>query len=546
MKPYRLYTEEVMKHFKKPKNMGVIKNPDGLGKVGNIVCLLPDTMIQTNDNIKSIKDIKPNSRVLSHDGKYHRVLKKFKRKYKDSIIKIKSRFGIDYLTPEHEVLSVKIPKTHHFLYMKNKIKLKPAWHHADELERGDVILYPILKEIVDIKNILTGMKKLKFDHNSKPIPKSIAITDEFLRLSGYFVAEGHLKEKITKTFVSFTFGINEESYTDDVIKIIKNVFGLKAKKRIIKNHNTIVVTVNNVFVTRLFKNMFGDKAENKHLPHFMVLLPPEKQKSIILGLWRGDGHISTGRKYKRAGYTTVSYKLSQQVKTLLLRQKIIPSIYTEKEKIVKSVKHKKSYRIHVGNRSSLKRLAEILGIQLNINLEERNDSWCDENYVYVPLTNISKELCNSFVFNLNVENSGTYVSDSLTLHNCGDVMWLYIKVGKSKKGDKIIKDIKFQTFGCIVAIAVSSVITTMVKDKTLEEALKIDRNDIIKSLGGLPVPKIHCSLLATDALSEAIYDYYKKNKVQIPEKLLKRHERLQKVLKGIEEKYKHVELEKRI
>jgi len=129
---------------------------------------------------------------------------------------------------------------------------------------------------------------------------------------------------------------------------------------------------------------------------------------------------------------------------------------------------------------------------------------------------------------------------------CGDTMWLYIKVKKGKDGKTRIKDIKFQTWGCVAAIATSSKITDLAKGKTLEEALKIDRNDIIKSLGGLPVPKIHCSLLATDALSEAIYDYYKKNKVQIPEKLLKRHERLQKVLKGIEERYKHVELEKRI
>jgi len=125
---------------------------------------------------------------------------------------------------------------------------------------------------------------------------------------------------------------------------------------------------------------------------------------------------------------------------------------------------------------------------------------------------------------------------------CGDVMWLYIKVKKGKDGKTIIKDIKFQTWGCVAAIATSSKITDLAKSKTLEEALKINRNDIIKPLGGLPVPKIHCSLLATDALSEAIYDYYKKNKIPIPKKLMKRHERLQKVLKGVEERHKHVKL----
>jgi len=69
---------------------------------------------------------------------------------------------------------------------------------------------------------------------------------------------------------------------------------------------------------------------------------------------------------------------------------------------------------------------------------------------------------------------------------------------------------------------------------------------IVKSLGGLPVPKIHCSLLATDALAEAIYDYYTKNKLPIPDSLSKRHERIKKVLESVEERYEHVELEEKV
>jgi len=125
---------------------------------------------------------------------------------------------------------------------------------------------------------------------------------------------------------------------------------------------------------------------------------------------------------------------------------------------------------------------------------------------------------------------------------CGDVMWLYIKVKKGKDGKTRISNIKFQTFGCVAAIATSSKITDLAKGKTLEEALEIDREDIMKMLGGLPVLKIHCSLLATDALNEAIYDYLKKNKLPISKELLKRHERIQKVLKDVEERHKHVKL----
>lgn len=107
---------------------------------------------------------------------------------------------------------------------------------------------------------------------------------------------------------------------------------------------------------------------------------------------------------------------------------------------------------------------------------------------------------------------------------CGDVMYLYVKITKNKKGEETIKDIKFETYGCPAAIAVSSVITDLAKGKTIEKALKIKREKIIKSLGGLPPIKYHCSLLAVDALSEAIYDYLLKNKKPISKDLQIRHE----------------------
>jgi len=87
---------------------------------------------------------------------------------------------------------------------------------------------------------------------------------------------------------------------------------------------------------------------------------------------------------------------------------------------------------------------------------------------------------------------------------CGDIMKLYLDID----GD-VIKDIKFETLGCAAAIANSSALTVMVKGKTLDEALKVDKDDIVKALGGVPAPKYHCSLLAQEALKMAITDYRK-------------------------------------
>ncbi len=93
---------------------------------------------------------------------------------------------------------------------------------------------------------------------------------------------------------------------------------------------------------------------------------------------------------------------------------------------------------------------------------------------------------------------------------CGDVMKIQIKV----KNGRIV-DIKFKTLGCAAAIASSSMLTELVKGKTLEEAEKITKDQIVKELGGLPPIKIHCSLLAVDALKKAIENYKKKYKNKI-------------------------------
>ncbi|MEN6349475.1 MAG: Fe-S cluster assembly scaffold protein NifU [Syntrophomonas sp.] len=90
---------------------------------------------------------------------------------------------------------------------------------------------------------------------------------------------------------------------------------------------------------------------------------------------------------------------------------------------------------------------------------------------------------------------------------CGDVMHIEIKVT-----DNLIEDIKFNTFGCAAAIATSSMVTELVKGRTIEEAEKITNQAVAEALDGLPPIKMHCSNLAADALHEAILDYLKREK----------------------------------
>ena len=97
---------------------------------------------------------------------------------------------------------------------------------------------------------------------------------------------------------------------------------------------------------------------------------------------------------------------------------------------------------------------------------------------------------------------------------CGDIMRMYIKVK-----DNIITDVSFITFGCGSAIATSSMATEMIKGHTLEEALELSNRAVVEALDGLPAHKIHCSVLAEEAVKAAVKDYYDKNNIAYdPEK----------------------------
>lgn len=92
---------------------------------------------------------------------------------------------------------------------------------------------------------------------------------------------------------------------------------------------------------------------------------------------------------------------------------------------------------------------------------------------------------------------------------CGDIMQMFIKVE-----DDIITEVKFKTFGCGAAIATSSMATELIKGKSIEDALKLTNSAVVEALEGLPPVKVHCSVLAEEAIKAAIQDYYKKKGIE--------------------------------
>jgi len=92
---------------------------------------------------------------------------------------------------------------------------------------------------------------------------------------------------------------------------------------------------------------------------------------------------------------------------------------------------------------------------------------------------------------------------------CGDIMKMFLKI----EGDRIT-DVKFKTFGCCAAVATSSMATDMVKGMTVQQALEFKNSDVVAALGGLPTQKMHCSVLAQQAIQAALKDYFDKNNIE--------------------------------
>lgn len=497
------YTEKVMDHFTNPRNVGEMPDADGIGEVGNPVCLAEGTMVQLNNHLMEIEQVDMRERILTHEGVYSHILQKSVRDYNGEMVRLTNKLGSTEMTPEHIILAVKVPKGDKYLRNKVKRTLTPSWYHAEEIERRDIALYPILKEVRDEQFI-------SFDYSHDEgretgvYPERIPLDVDMLRLAGYYIAEGNSVVR-SNGYVCFSFNIKEKEYYEDVVRIVKEKFGMNATVDLRQDVNTACVLVYSPALARAFSRMFGNGAINKKIPDEMFFLPPERQKSLIKGLWRGDGYVNITGEKPRAGYSTISPILAGQVKMILLRLGIIPSVYTEAANVQDGVTHQKTYRIHVGGKESLRKLCTIMGVEFVNHKVEKVHSWIDDGFLFTPITNVEHFDWSGKVLNFEIEQQHSYVTDSFTAHNCGDVMWIYIKVK-----DDVMTDVKFKTFGCGAAIATSSMTTELAKGKTIQEGLKITRQNVANALGGLPPQKLHCSNLAADGLHEAIHDYLRK------------------------------------
>jgi hypothetical protein len=383
-------------------------------------CLLPDTWVMTVDGPKYIKNIMAGDFVLSHDGKYHRVLTTASRMHNGYIYGIKPQGShvLTWSTANHKWMTSR---------QKDKRKIpKTSWRFANNLipksgkSEGDYLAFPkveknikddfILKvsdyvsgKVVNLNGIdriepHTSGSKTFVGRQVRSVPINIEVDDEFLFMIGIYLAEGYSSSQST----SFCMNINEKAYLDRIATLLDRYdipYHFKSKR------NNLVLRVDSSIYSRLMKNLCGFLAENKRLHRdFFKSCSQEQLYKIFIAWSIGDGRKEN--KTVKYDVATISEELAIQMQQILLINNIYPRI---KSVINKNRPHN-SYYVVV-NRSSLPDWHPEEGQGSKIMYDDHN--------IYTPLNDIEfNSNYNGPVYDLQIEDAESFVTTSGIVHNC--------------------------------------------------------------------------------------------------------------------------------
>lgn len=416
------------------------------GVLGGKVCFVSTTHIKTENGFKYIKDINVNEKVYDHQNNIQKVLHVIKRNYVGKMLKltVNGLKDVIIVTPEHPFFTTYKDKNNkrelNDSGKKQSIINRSIFKEAKTLKKGECLLIPVNTEVIDVEKIEIK-KDIKQSIYSKydiykGIPEEIKIDYDFLNMLGWFIAEGSANNKQ----FHFTMNINE---LDDAIIIVNNIKNIFKKTVTIKKNissNSLTIVGSSVVITDLLNKLCGKYAENKHIPSFIMNLPIDKQAILLSALWKGDGcernffDKRNNKSYTRCCYKTVSFKLAKQVQELCFRFGFICSIKEKKEHTRLISKNKKEsfcqivYTIEICGEDAIefKKFIET-GKLTKINRRNKKGLSLSKDFVKIDGVTYAKRSIikieefdyDGEVFNLNVENSHTYIANDVSVHNCG-------------------------------------------------------------------------------------------------------------------------------
>ncbi len=477
------YSEKVMEHFRNPHNVGEMENPDGIGHVGNAICgdimelyikvkdgIITDAKFKTfgclpaNEEVVAgvgdwvrVPDIAKRATVINSNGEQTEVAETYTRDFCGKICCIEpfvSPYNAFAVTPNHPVLCLQRTK------VKGARKSGPK---CDWLRMGKKELLGTDPDFIRADQLKVG-DYLLFTVN-KTVKDNPFFTVDIMKLMGYYLSEGYIIAK--GNAVAFAFNKNETDLIRETKDLLGQFCGKEAKSRT-RDNVTEVYICSRKLVSFLVKYC-GKLACHKKLAEEIITLPFEKQWHLVEKYLLGDGDSYKRRTHNSDTYRmiTTSKLLAVQLQEILARGGNFSSI-------------RKIYKTNCVIEGRKLKDSEQYLVSFKM---ERNHRFVHFNgrKFLVPIRKIETLDYSGKVYNFQVASEpNTYLVKGFAVHNCG------------------------------AAIATSSMVTDMVKGKTIPEALVISNKAVAEALGGLPPVKMHCSVLAEQALKSAIDDYYKK------------------------------------
>ena len=489
------YSDTVKEHFFKPKNFMdecKVKNykADGVGIVGSSACgdvmkvwikvdkksnrikdlkwmtfgsLISGAKLIMNDfNLKNVENLKVGDKILDGEGKENIVEENLVRDYEGEVLSIglsTSKYYNFILTKNHPIPCVRrknVASVNRFSENRwsevsaKKIEKAPIeLLSASELKSGDFMIFQVPNDIKDIKEL----------------------DEDICTLLGYYVSDGSTP---SKNRIIFYFGMNEMEFVDEIEKIAKRrKFSYKIYKR--NTENVICFQLNESEIAKILVE-HGGKPSHKKFSMDVMRLPFKKQEKIIDAYINGDGWVTQQNENWQKQYfiSTSKEELAHQLQFMIGRLGIFAPI------------HKREIR-------EFRRRGKIYKNSGEFDIVFRKDTRCSRikyqkktNSFLIPISKINIINYKGKIYDPGLlYEPKTYRVNGISLHNCAS------------------------------AIASTSVMSEMVVENggmTIENAMKLTPQDILKRLDGLPSIKVHCSVLGDKALRAAIADYQKKKK----------------------------------
>lgn len=379
----RIYPE-----FSRPRS-GIVSMPKDVNDYNGAHCLLPGTLVRTNDGVKKIEDIKVGDKVLTHLGNYKKVTECIRHDVNEHVLEIIPTTGKSVMvTKEHPFYTKKYSPQTKLCQTKDTGMLSKniEWVKAEQLEPGYLLYEPI--------------------NNSTQHIESIYETKDFFRLLGYYMGDGNISIRYSKNgniksaCLRFSLAKKDKELIDNcqriLLKYTENCLGIDD----FENHINL-----NCYDTHLALKIgeFCGWAKNKKLNEKILHSSPELQKEIIIGWYETDGCYETTAKTIQ---TSEEY-MFEDLCWLLKRNNILFSY---------SVKEEGTYRIR-GKTGIQKKSYRVRVTDFNID-RTKHSSIYDSIYRIRKIKDIKEHHYKGKVFNLEVEDDNSYTANGIAVHNC--------------------------------------------------------------------------------------------------------------------------------